>query len=62
MNGHDLLMILSEAMTLPEFLKQRVRLLGKLIGASLSSVHVTCTIDNIEQKLRRYDHPATTHP
>jgi hypothetical protein len=27
MNGHDLLMILSEAMTLPEFLKQRVRLL-----------------------------------
>ena len=29
MNGHDLLMILSEAMTLPEFLKQRVRLLGE---------------------------------
>jgi len=29
MNGHDLLMILSEAMSLPEFLKQRVRLLGE---------------------------------
>jgi len=29
MNGHDLLMVLSEAMTLPEFLKQRVRLLGE---------------------------------
>jgi hypothetical protein len=29
MNGHDLLMILSEAITLPEFLKQRVRLLGE---------------------------------
>ena len=29
MNGYDLLMILSEAMTLPEFLKQRVRLLGE---------------------------------
>jgi len=29
MNGHDLLMILSEAMSLTDFLKQRVRLLGE---------------------------------
>jgi hypothetical protein len=29
MNGHDLLMILSEAISLPDFLKQRVRLLGE---------------------------------
>jgi hypothetical protein len=28
-NGHDLLMILSEAVSLPDFLKQRVRLLGE---------------------------------
>jgi len=29
MNGHDLLMILSEAISLPDFLRQRVRLLGE---------------------------------
>ena len=29
MNGHDLMMILSEAMTLTDFLRQRVRLLAE---------------------------------
>jgi hypothetical protein len=40
MNGHDLLMILSEAMTLPEFLKQRIRLLGEE-GRGLRAVRGT---------------------
>jgi hypothetical protein len=29
MNGHDLMMILGEAMSLTEFLRKRVRLLGE---------------------------------
>ena len=29
MNGHDLMMILSEAINLPDFLRRRVRLLGE---------------------------------
>jgi hypothetical protein len=47
MNGHDLLMILSEAITLTDFLKQRIRLLGEegRVCVPFSELHVRAKME-----------------